>query len=445
MTSLKNDTIVATATAHGAGSVSIIRMSGFDSLKIAKKLIKKDELTPRYATLCKIYSLDNSFMDEGLIIYFKAPNSFTGEDIVEFQIHGGFTITDMLLNELIKAGARLANPGEFSKRAFLNDKIDLLKANAISAMINARSQSAVKILARQMKGELKEYVENIRLDLIKTLAYVETSIDYADDDLPEDIIIQIKQMLVKNSQSLDKIVQISKQRSGLIDGFKIAIVGKPNVGKSSILNSLLKYERAIVSNEAGTTRDTIEEELKIETHIIKIIDTAGIRENTGAIEEIGISYTLRAIKEADIILAVFDASSKATEQDKQIIKLINDSDKQIFFILNKIDLDIKFDLDLKDPIKISANDSVDEILSTLNNFLNNQDTSELMLSSVSQINACANASMALKNGLELMQDNELELFAYELNKAIKNIADITKPVEYSELLDEMFSNFCLGK
>ncbi|AQW81038.1 5-carboxymethylaminomethyluridine-tRNA synthase MnmEG, GTPase component [Campylobacter pinnipediorum subsp. pinnipediorum] len=445
MTSLKNDTIVATATAHGAGSVSIIRMSGFDSLKIAKKLIKKDELTPRYATLCKIYSLDNSFMDEGLIIYFKAPNSFTGEDIVEFQIHGGFTITDMLLNELIKAGARLANPGEFSKRAFLNDKIDLLKANAISAMINARSQSAVKILARQMKGELKEYVENIRLDLIKTLAYVETSIDYADDDLPEDIIIQIKQMLVKNSQSLDKIVQISKQRSGLIDGFKIAIVGKPNVGKSSILNSLLKYERAIVSNEAGTTRDTIEEELKIGTHIIKIIDTAGIRENTGAIEEIGISYTLRAIKEADIILAVFDASSKATEQDKQIIKLINNSDKQIFFILNKIDLDIKFDLDLKDPIKISANNSVDEILSTLNNFLNNQDTGELMLSSVSQINACANASMALKNGLELMQDNELELFAYELNKAIKNIADITKPVEYSELLDEMFSNFCLGK
>ncbi|AQW85958.1 5-carboxymethylaminomethyluridine-tRNA synthase MnmEG, GTPase component [Campylobacter pinnipediorum subsp. caledonicus] len=445
MTSLKNDTIVATATAHGAGSVSIIRMSGFDSLKIAKKMIKKEELTPRYATLCKIYSLDNSFMDEGLIIYFKAPNSFTGEDIVEFQIHGGFTITDMLLNELIKAGARLANPGEFSKRAFLNDKIDLLKANAISAMINARSQSAVKILARQMKGELKEYVENIRLELIKTLAYVETSIDYADDDLPEDIIIQIKQMLVKNSQSLDKIVQISKQRSGLIDGFKIAIVGKPNVGKSSILNSLLKYERAIVSNEAGTTRDTIEEELKVGTHIIKIIDTAGIRENTGAIEEIGISYTLRAIKEADIILAVFDASSKATEQDKQIIKLINNSDKQIFFILNKIDLDIKFDLDLKDPIKISANDSVDEILNTLNNFLNNQDTSELMLSSVSQINACENASTALKNGLDLMQDNELELFAYELNKAIKNIADITKPVEYSELLDEMFSNFCLGK
>ncbi|AQW87565.1 5-carboxymethylaminomethyluridine-tRNA synthase MnmEG, GTPase component [Campylobacter pinnipediorum subsp. caledonicus] len=445
MTSLKNDTIVATATAHGAGSVGIIRMSGFDSLKIAKKMIKKEELTPRYATLCKIYSLDNSFMDEGLIIYFKAPNSFTGEDIVEFQIHGGFTITDMLLNELIKAGARLANPGEFSKRAFLNDKIDLLKANAISAMINARSQSAVKILARQMKGELKEYVENIRLELIKTLAYVETSIDYADDDLPEDIIIQIKQMLVKNSQSLDKIVQISKQRSGLIDGFKIAIVGKPNVGKSSILNSLLKYERAIVSNEAGTTRDTIEEELKVGTHIIKIIDTAGIRENTGAIEEIGISYTLRAIKEADIILAVFDASSKATEQDKQIIKLINNSDKQIFFILNKIDLDIKFDLDLKDPIKISANDSVDEILNTLNNFLNNQDTSELMLSSVSQINACENASTALKNGLDLMQDNELELFAYELNKAIKNIADITKPVEYSELLDEMFSNFCLGK
>lgn len=445
MTSLKNKTIAAVSTAHGIGSIAIIRISGSDALNIALRLTKKSILKPRYATLCGIYSFDDVFLDEAIVIYFKSPFSFTGEDVVEIQSHGGFVVSDMILNELLKAGAKLASPGEFSKRAFLNGKLDLSKANAISSLINSRSQSAAKILARQMRGDLGRYVDEIRQEILKTLAYVETSIDYADDDLPSDILNQIKDMLDKNSNKLGDIVRISEQRRGLIDGFKVAIVGKPNVGKSSILNSLLKFERAIVSEEAGTTRDTIEESLKISTHIVRIIDTAGIRNNAGSIEEIGIGYSLRAIDEADIVLVVFDASNLADEQDMKILSLVRNLDKKVFFILNKIDLGVKFDINLDEAIMISAKKGVDEILKKLELYLNEQDTQELMLSSVWQINACRNANEALKRAVLLLNDSELELFAYELNIAIKNIASITKPVEYSEILDEMFSNFCLGK
>ena len=259
MISSKNDDIAAIATAHGIGSICIIRLSGSTALQSALKLTKISNLSPRLATLTKIYSLDKEFLDEAIMIYFKAPASFTGEDVVEFHTHGGFVVADMILNELVKLGVRLAEPGEFSKRAFLNDKLDLAKAEAIQGLINSRSEAAAKILARQMRGDLSRYVEQMRNELVKTLAFVETSIDYADDDLPGDLLEQIKAMLEANAAKLDKIVQISEQRRGLIDGFKVAIVGKPNVGKSSILNSLLSYERAIISDEAGTTRDRREE------------------------------------------------------------------------------------------------------------------------------------------------------------------------------------------
>ncbi|MDL0089141.1 tRNA uridine-5-carboxymethylaminomethyl(34) synthesis GTPase MnmE [Campylobacter gastrosuis] len=440
----KNSTIAAIATAHGLGSVSIVRVSGEKALEISLKLTKKNTLKPRHATLCEVFC-GGEFLDEAILIYFKAPNSFTGEDIVEFQTHGGFVISNMILNELLRLGVVLAQPGEFSKRAFLNGKLDLAKANAITAIINSRSEGAAKILARQMRGELGRYTDEIRAELVRTLAYVETSIDYADDDLPSDLLGSIKNMLSQNSQKLDKMVAISKERRGLIDGFKIAIVGKPNVGKSSILNALLKFERAIVSNEAGTTRDTIEEGLKIGTHLVKIIDTAGIRSGAGAVEEIGISYSLRAIDEADIIVAVFDGSEVADEGDKRILSLLDGLDKKLFFVLNKSDLGVRFDINLNEPIKICAKNGVDELVNEIENFLNTQDTNEIMLSSLAQIRACEAASGALKRAFLLLDESEIELFAYEINLAIKEIASITRPLEYSEVLDEMFLNFCLGK
>ena len=438
-----NETIAAVATAHGVGSISIIRLSGADALGLALKLTKITSLVPRYATLTKIYA-EGELIDEALLIYFKAPHSFTGEDVVEFQLHGGLVVANLILGELIKNGARLARAGEFSKRALINGKMDFSKIEAINSLINAKSEDSVKIIARTMRGDLAKFADEIRSELVKTLAFVETSIDYADDDLPADLLESISQMLKQNSAKLDKIVAISQSRKGLLEGFKIAIVGKPNVGKSSILNSLLSYERAIISDEAGTTRDSIEEALKIGTHLVRIIDTAGIRKNAGKIEQIGISYSLRAIEEADVILAVFDASQEADEQDNEILELLKNSQKRIFYVLNKCDLGVKF-ISPENPIQICAKQGTDEIISNLKTYLDAQETSEILLNSTRQISSCEAASEAIKRALNLLAESELELFAYELNTAIEQISSITKPFERSEILDEMFSNFCLGK
>ena len=438
-----NDTIAAVATAHGVGAISIIRLSGADALSLALKLTKITSLVPRYATLAKIYA-EGELIDEALLIYFKAPHSFTGEDVVEFQLHGGLVVANLILGELIKNGARLARAGEFSKRALINGKMDFSKIEAINSLINAKSEDSVKIIARTMRGDLAKFANEIRSELVKTLAFVETSIDYADDDLPADLLESISQMLKQNSAKLDKIVAISQSRKGLLEGFKIAIVGKPNVGKSSILNSLLSFDRAIISDEAGTTRDSIEEALKIGTHLVRIIDTAGIRKNAGKIEQIGISYSLRAIEEADVILAVFDASQEADEQDSEILELLKNSQKKIFYVLNKCDLGVKF-ASPENPIKICAKQGTGEVINSLKTYLDAQETSEILLNSTRQISSCEAASEAIKRALNLLAESELELFAYELNAAIEQISSITKPFERSEILDEMFSSLCLGK
>lgn len=439
-----NDIIVANATAHGVGSISIVRVSGKGALEISKKLIKKD-LKPRLATLCQVYALDKTFIDESILIYFKAPHSFTGEDVVEFQTHGGFIVAQMVIDELIKCGARYANAGEFSKRAFLNDKIDLAKAQAISNLISAKSVSAAKILARQLKGELSDYVNSLRSELVKTLAFVEVCIDYAEEDLPLDTLQSALKLLDENVQKLSLIVQISEQRKGLIDGFKIAIIGKPNVGKSSILNSLLRYDRAIISDIAGTTRDSIEESLQIGTHLVKIIDTAGIRQSAEKIESIGIEISLKAANEADIILAVFDSSKPFDSEDEKIVEICQNSDKKIFYILNKIDLKREFEKKFQDEVLISANEDTKNIIEILGNYLNSKDTSELMLSSFSQIEICKNIVNILQNAKSNLIQGELEIFALYINKAVIELSNITKPYERDEILDEMFSNFCLGK
>lgn len=440
-----NDTITAIATAHGVGAVCIVRLSGEMALSLANILTKNKALHPRHATLCDIFSSIGEFIDEGIVIYFKAPHSFTGEDVVEFQIHGGIVIADIIVNELVKLGARLANPGEFSKRAFLNDKMDLSKAENIQSMINAKSENAAKILARTMHGELSEFVNSLRSELTKTLAYIETCIDYAEDDLPPEIINQTQNLLDANIKKLSQISIISEQRRGLIDGFKIAIIGKPNVGKSSILNAMLKFNRAITSDIAGTTRDTIQENLKVGTHLVKIIDTAGIRNSDDNIESIGITHSINAANEADVIIAVFDGSKKGDEEDAEILEICKNSGKKILNVLNKNDLEFKFDINLDDPIKISAKKSTDEILINLEKYLNTKNYDGLMLSSKRQILASKNALKSLENAKELLNDAALELFAFEINEAIIHISSITKPFERSEILDEMFSNFCLGK
>ncbi|EPT9745456.1 tRNA uridine-5-carboxymethylaminomethyl(34) synthesis GTPase MnmE [Campylobacter jejuni] len=441
-----SDTIAAIATAHGVGSISIVRLSGERALEFALKLSHKTKLTPRHATFTKLFNQNNEIIDEAIMIYFKAPYSFTGEDIVEFQTHGGFSVSEVLLEELVSLGARLALTGEFSKRACLNGKMTPLKALNIQDLILSKSALAAKIIARNMQGNLGELLEKIRTDLVKTLAFVETSIDYADDDLPSDLLEQISTMCEENSKILKEIYTLSQSKKGLIEGFKIAIVGKPNVGKSSLLNALLSYERAIVSDIAGTTRDTIEESFKLGTHLLRIIDTAGIRESKDAIEQIGVALSKKSLEDADIILAVFDASRVQDKEDEKIFDLLANTDKKIFWILNKSDLENVFkNTQNKNFIKLSAQKDITLLKEELQNYLNSFDSEGIMVSSLDLINACKISSEAIFRAKGLLEESSLELFAFELNLAINELARFTKDFQRDEILDEMFGNFCLGK
>ncbi|ABV52497.1 tRNA uridine-5-carboxymethylaminomethyl(34) synthesis GTPase MnmE [Campylobacter jejuni] len=441
-----SDTIAAIATAHGVGSISIVRLSGERALEFALKLSHKTKLTPRHATFTKLFNQNNEIIDEAIMIYFKAPYSFTGEDIVEFQTHGGFSVSEVLLEELVSLGARLALAGEFSKRACLNGKMTPLKALNIQDLILSKSALAAKIIARNMQGNLGELLEKIRTDLVKTLAFVETSIDYADDDLPSDLLEQISTMCEENSKILKEIYTLSQSKKGLIEGFKIAIVGKPNVGKSSLLNALLSYERAIVSDIAGTTRDTIEESFKLGTHLLRIIDTAGIRESKDAIEQIGVALSKKSLEDADIILAVFDASRVQDKEDEKIFDLLANTDKKIFWILNKSDLENVFkNTQNKNFIKLSAQKDITLLKEELQNYLNSFDSEGIMVSSLDLINACKISSEAIFRAKGLLEESSLELFAFELNLAINELARFTKDFQRDEILDEMFGNFCLGK
>ncbi len=446
---MNSDTISAIATANGIGSIAIIRISGDGALGIAKKLSRKLDFSPRYATLTNIYNFNNELIDESIVIYFKAPFSFTAEDVVEIQCHGGFIVAQSILKATIAYGARLATAGEFSKRAFFNGRIDLSEAEAIAQLIEAKSEDAAKILAQQMKGSLKEYIEKIRDDIIHILAYSEVSIDYAEEDLPEDLVLQIEAKLEELKKSLEKTLLASRAREGLMQGFRVAIIGKPNVGKSSLLNALLNYNRAIVSDIAGTTRDTIEEQVKIGTHLIRIVDTAGIREANDEIERIGIERSLEAIKESDIVIALFDGSRVADSEDEQILSLVKSdaSDKHILHVKNKIDLEPKFvHSDIKFDIELNSKESVDELIRSLENIMNIANSSdEMMLISQRQISAVENTLKLIDEALFPLQDQELEIFSFCLNEAVKEMASITRPFENNEMLDKMFGSFCLGK
>lgn len=438
------DTIAAIATAYGIGSICILRLSGSKAYDIALEFSKKKALKPRYATLSKLYKKDGTFMDEAIILYFKAPFSFTGEDVVEFQTHGGFAVCRLILDEVLSCGARLANPGEFSKRAVLNGKMNLLKALSIQELISAKSVNSAKIIARSLKGDLNKLLEKIRLDLVKTISFVETSIDYADDDLPKDLLAEIEKMCFDNANTLKKIYDLSKSRQGLIKGFKIAILGKPNVGKSSLLNKFLAYERAIVSNEAGTTRDFLEEELLLGTHLVRIIDTAGIRKADDKIEKKGIEFSKAQLKEADIILAIFDNSRAKDSEDDELLSLLQKSDKKIFYILNKCDLENNFKADIN-FLKLSVNEDISSLKTELIKYLDSLDSTDILVSNQSLLQAFKNAYEAIFRAKNLLDESSLELFSFELNLAIKEIAKFTKDFTHNELLDEMFSNFCLGK
>ena len=445
-----SSSIAAIATAHGVSSISIVRVSGRLAFTIAKRLSHREKITPRYAHLTPLYTAENRLIDEAILLYFKAPYSFTGEEIVEFQCHGGMIVAQEILDTVLLYGARLAQPGEFSKRAFLNGKIDLTEAEAISKLIEAKSVDAAKILARQMKGELKKFVDQSRESLLKSLAYSEVMIDYAEEDIPDDIMQTIVRQLDSLGEQITNIVDASYRRRGLIEGFRVAIVGKPNVGKSSLLNALLSYERAIVSEIAGTTRDTIEEQVRIGSHIIRLVDTAGIRESEDTIEKIGIERSMRSVEDADIIIALFDASRPFDEEDEKILQIVNRlSQKHLIVAINKSDLEMRLEREkiaAYTPIEVSAKKGFLKLTERMKVLLDSVgEGEELMLISTRQIEAVSQAQKAIEEARVPLMQGELEFFSYHLQEALKAISSISKPFDSEEILDKMFGEFCLGK
>ncbi|WP_235852540.1 tRNA uridine-5-carboxymethylaminomethyl(34) synthesis GTPase MnmE [Helicobacter vulpis] len=356
-TSPNPSTIVAIATPPGLGAIAIVKMSGPKSLEILQRLCKRAHFTPRYATLVSIYDAQEALLDTCLALYFKAPHSYTTEDVVEIQCHGGVMVARLILQTCLDHGAVLAQNGEFTKRAFLNGRLDSSQVDALAKLLVATNANAAKVMARQLKGALKEFVHAIRHALLELLASSEVLIDYAEEDLPLDLHPRMQAQLQQILTKLQSTLAISQAKVPHIEGYRLSIVGKPNVGKSSFLNALLLEERALVSHIAGTTRDTIEEVISLYGSALRIVDTAGIRPSEDVIESLGIAKSLQSMQESDVILALFDLSRPLDTQDQHLLTLLQtQTHKTLCLVFNKNDcppqLDTQAIIDTLPPLPL---------------------------------------------------------------------------------------------
>lgn len=455
------DTICAISTAIGEGGIAIIRVSGDNALGIVSKIFRaksgkdiKDmkTYTMKYGHIVDIDSDD--IIDEVIISYMKGPKSFTAEDVVEINCHGGVTSTNKVLEAAIRAGARLAEPGEFTKRAFLNGRIDLSQAEAVMDLITAKTELAMKSALMQSGGSLSQRINKLREYLLNVLALIEYAVDFTEDDEEVDpsIPIRVKESLEKSVEDINKLLKGADEGKIIRDGLSLAIVGKPNVGKSSLLNVLLKEKRAIVTDIAGTTRDVIEEYINLDGIPVKIIDTAGIRETEDVVEKIGVERSREKINEADLILLVLDTSREIDKEDKEIIEAIKD--KKSIVLLNKIDLDNKID-DLilegfENIIKISAKEDIgiDGLKNEIKNMFFNGtiDSESLIVSNSRHKQALIRAFENCNEALVRVKKNEfLDLISIYVTAALKALGEITGSELEEDLVNKIFREFCCGK
>ena len=446
------DTIVAISTPLAKGAISIIRMSGEESASIAKKIANLPldyHLQPRYARLSNLYDKDGILIDKAIMIYFKSPGSFSGEDIIEFQTHGGIIISQQILETCLHFGARIAKAGEFSYRALMNGKMDLVQLEATVAMINNNNINLAKLLTRNLEGKLSQLLEKSRTKILEVVAQIEINIDYADEDLDDNIISQALDNIESIIKSFDNILNATKQYHKL-QNLKLCIIGRPNVGKSSILNLLLMKNRAIVSDISGTTRDIITEYIDINGNLISIADTAGIRQSNDIIESEGIKRSFEYAKDSDIILCVFDVSDGMQKEDLEILDLCKKLDKIILVVLNKNDLSHvnNYDFSSFDTISINTKDDNNAkiLRDKIADLITMQiDTQTLVLTNNTQITLLKDSLNHLKEAVNLLKNGNLELSSLELTNALKLIGNITKPYNVEDMLDSMFSQFCVGK
>lgn len=457
----EGDTIAAIATPWGEGGIAIVRLSGPQAIEIAEKIFKGKRKSLRSMstyTMAYGYIVDPSTgeeVDEVIVSLMRAPYSYTKEDVVEINCHGGTLVASRVLELVLAAGARLAEPGEFTRRAFLNGRIDLTQAEAVLEIVRAKSEEAIRIANRKLKGEFGKRLSSLRGKLLNLLSWVEASLDFPEEDLPlissEDIERGIKEVLT----AIDKI--ISSARAGFIyrEGVRVVICGKPNVGKSSLLNALLQEARAIVTSIPGTTRDLIEEVLNIKGVPIRLVDTAGIRRAKDEVEMEGVSRSLSQIENADLILLVLDASLPLEEEDISVIGRVKG--KRVIVVYNKKDLpqrinpeEVKRFFPSSKEVWISAlyEDGIDELKEEiLKEIQSGMDLSgEVWMTSLRNIELLEKVRFSLRDSLDSLRKGlPYDIVSIGVQEALRSIGAITGEEWTEELLDIIFSQFCIGK
>ena len=449
-----NDTICAISTALGVGAISIIRVSGDDAIDIVNKifdkdLTKKESHTINYGHI--VYK--GEIIDEVMVSIMKSPKTFTKEDIVEINSHGGVAVTNKVLEILLLEGARLAEPGEFTKRAFLNGRIDLVEAESIMDLIESKTETSRKLAISGMEGKVSKLVKNIIDNLVKVNANIEVNIDYPEY---EDIEIVTKEKIEEMSKyinkELTKLLNESENGKLIKDGINTLILGRPNVGKSSILNKLIEEDKAIVTSVAGTTRDIVEGQIRINGILLNIIDTAGVRETEDIVEKIGVEKSLSLVNDTDLIILVFNNNEKLTDEDKKLLEYTKE--KKRIIVINKIDLENNLDIsNLKNEriVKVSAlkDSGIENLKNEINDMFNLEEINLgdfTYLSNSRQISLVKKAVEISKN-LEdaLNNDVPIDLLEIDIKEICEILGEIIGESYDDKLIDTLFSNFCLGK
>jgi tRNA modification GTPase len=437
------DTIAAVATPAGRGGIGVIRISGANVTEIANSILGKLP-APRYASFSNFVDQQGGLLDQGLAIYFPAPNSFTGEDVLELQGHGGPIVLDAILNNILELGARLARPGEFSERAFLNDKIDLAQAEAIADLIDSASTQAARCALRSLQGEFSAQIHALVNQLIWLRSYIEAGIDFVDEEIDLLADGQVIAKLEKIIVDLNQIVDKAQQGYLLKEGMRIVLVGEPNVGKSSLLNCLSGKDTAIVTAIPGTTRDVVREQIQLDGMPLHITDTAGLRETDDPVEQEGIRRTKLALKEADLVIVLVDDRHPHDHSD-----ILTEIDQPPLIIRNKIDLSgHKAGMSSSDICYISAKTEagIDNLKDYLKQKMGlNSNTEGNFMARRRHLDALQTAKIAFSTALNHAHNYQNELLAEELRLAQQALGEITGEFTADDLLGEIFSSFCIGK
>jgi tRNA modification GTPase len=449
------DTIVAVATPHGKGAIAILRLSGPDSWKVVQKHLRtRSKIIPRRAIHGWIHE-NGEDVDEVVVIFYKSPKSYTGEDMVEVMCHGGPLVVKKMLDLFLRSGTRMAEPGEFTKRAFLNGKMDLTSAEAVRDLIEAKSETSLKLSLRNLKGGLKDFVESLRRELIEVLAEIRVELDY-----PDEIETNTGEVVTRLERIKEKLTEeLKKADAGILlnRGLRMVIVGKPNVGKSTLLNRLLNEDRAIVTDIPGTTRDVISEEIVIKGILFRIVDTAGVRSETNdLVERLGIERTLQEVEKADIVLFVLDASSPLDEEDRKILERIKN--KRYLVVINKVDVvekineeEIKNKLGTdRHMVKISAlkGEGLEKLEEAI--YRETQEIfergSDSLITNLRQKQLLENVKAHLEDAIRSLKEGmPVDMASIDLERALNLLDEVTGRSFREDLLDTIFSNFCVGK